>query len=101
MITESDQETEKKDDNIEVEPSPALAIVQAALDGNAVKVSDAFKGLVQNKAMELVQQRKQDIANSLVTPDQVEPEQNPEDDEDFVSDEPETEQKPQDNEDKQ
>lgn len=53
----------------EVEIPAAVRIVQAAINGDAVGVSDAFKQAVGQRAAEIVQDRKEYIANNLINPD--------------------------------
>lgn len=65
----------------EPEISDALKIVQAAMNGDAVGVKDIFKAAVTDRVADLVAGRKETIANSLITPDQEESEEQPEESE--------------------
>lgn len=63
------EEGEVEDTEPEVEIPAAVRIVQAAINGDAVGVSDAFKQAVGQRAAEIVQDRKEYIANNLINPD--------------------------------
>lgn len=90
-----DEETTTEDEVAETETDVQAALngadlVQAAIDGNSVQVSDIFKGMVGDKIGELIVARKQEIAAKLVNPDdpETEPDQEEEDFVDYDAEDP-------------
>jgi len=87
---EGDETPEVETAEVETQPEPelpaAVQIVQAALQGNAVGVKDIFKAALSDRIADLVADRKEQIANSLITPDQPEESDNEETENDNPSD---------------
>lgn len=66
------EDAEEADTEIEIPDS--VKIVQAALNGDAVSVTDAFKNAMSNRIADVVQARKEYIAQTLIVPDEEQPE---------------------------